>query len=92
MIIKGDDFEMEQLKGAPFFDLSVLYTVNAGKENERTEMKIVGSGLPFEACLKHLVTSRLELDESECTLTEFVEKYKEEVDKIANSLIIDDEV
>lgn len=70
------DFEMEQVQTSPFFDLSLLATINKGKSNERTEMKLDSYGLTFEDCIKRIVSYRM----SECgtyTLREYVEKYKQ---------------
>lgn len=84
MIIKEKDFEMVQLRDGPFFDLSMLVSVNAGKSNERSEMKVVGNGMTFDSCIRYIVSARLTAQESEVSLSDFISKYAEEVNKIKN--------
>ena len=88
--IKDEDFEMEQLKEAPFFDLSMLTTINAGKENERKEMKQIAMGLRFEDCIKRVVFLRLNSENITCSISEYIEKYKQVVDDIINKIEIID--
>ena len=82
MIIKDKDFEMIQVKDSTFFDLYFLTAVNAGKENERFEMKISGYGLPLESAIKAIVAHRMSEVDVEYSLTEFTQQYKDEVSKI----------
>ena len=88
--IKDYDFEMEQLKEFPFFDLSFLATINAGKENERKEMKLVASGLKFEEAIKQVVSFRLNSEDTTCSISEYIQKYKKVVDDIINKIEIID--
>lgn len=88
--IKDYDFEMEQLKEFPFFDLSFLATINAGKENERKEMKLVASGLKFEEAIKQVVSFRLNSEDTTCSISEYLKKYKEVVDEVINNIEITD--
>lgn len=82
MVIKEKDFEMAQLRDGPFFDLSMMTTVNSGKSNERTEMKVVGSGMTFDSCIRYIVSTRLTEQEVELSLSDFIIKYREEVEKL----------
>lgn len=88
--IKDYDFEMEQLKEFPFFDLSFLTTINAGKENERKEMKLVASGLKFEEAIKQVVSFRLNSEDTTYSISEYLKKYKEVVDEVINNIEITD--
>ena len=54
MVIEYGKFKMEKLEDAPFYDLSILSVINAGKENEREEFKIIGYGMPFDSCIKRV--------------------------------------
>jgi len=80
--ITSEEFEMEQVQTSPFFDLSLLATINKGKSNERTEMKIEAYGLPFEECLKRIVSYKMSSG-GEFTLSEYVAKYQEVVTEIS---------
>lgn len=82
IVIEDNDFKMEQVKFSPFFDLSLMVPVNEGKSNERYEMKLIGYGMTFESCLKRIVSYKLENYDQVCTLQEYVDLYKQEVDSI----------
>ncbi len=84
MVIEYGKFKMEKLEDAPFYNLSVLSVVNAGKENEREEFKIVGYGMPFDSCIKRIVDYEIKQIEGVYTIKEYVEKYEELVNKIGN--------
>jgi hypothetical protein len=84
MVIEYGKFKMEKLKDAPFYNLSVLSVVNAGKENEREEFKIIGYGMPFDSCIKRIVDYEINQIEGIYTIKEYVEKYEELVNKIGN--------
>ena len=86
--IKDYDFEMEQLKEFPFFDLSFLATINAGKENERKEMKLVASGLKFEEAIKQVVSFRLNSEDITLSISDYLKKYQEIVNEIIDNLEI----
>ena len=81
--IKEKDFEMFQVKDGPFFDLSVLSKVNAGKSDEREEMKIVAYGIPFESAIKYIVSYKLLQEDAVYSVSELVEKYKEIVKEVS---------
>lgn len=84
MVIEYGKFKMEKLEDAPFYNLSVLSVVNAGKENEREEFKIIGYGMPFDSCIKRIVDYEINQIEGIYTIKEYVEKYEELVNKIGN--------
>ena len=86
--IKDSDFEMEQLKEYPFFDLSFLTVINAGKENERKEMKLVASGLKFEEAIKQVVSFRLNSEDITLSISDYLKKYQEIVNEIIDNLEI----
>ena len=72
------------LKMLHFIILSVLSVINAGKENEREEFKIIGYGMPFDSCIKRIVDYEINQIEGIYTIKEYVEKYEELVNKIGN--------
>lgn len=80
IIIKDSDFEMVQHKQSTFFDLTMPVTINEGTEKERSEMKVVGYGMTFEACLKKIISQRLT---GTYTISEYITAYSEEVFKIS---------
>lgn len=82
IVIKAQDFEMEQYNNTPHFDLKILTIVNAGKANERTEMKVVDRGMPFESCLKIVISNRLLKEDKVYSAKEYIDAFKAEVDKI----------
>ena len=84
--IKGDDFEMAQNDDGPFFDLSKQVVINAGKENERKEMKVIAYGLPFESCIKAIVSFRINKEDKEVSLSEYIKIYAEAVNEIQKLL------
>ena len=84
ILIKDADFEMEQVKNLPFFDLSMLVKINEGKENERTEMKLVAYAMPFEQCIKEIISHRLCQPDKEYTIAQYIHDYEEEVNKICS--------
>jgi len=82
IVIKDFDFEMEQVKNTPFFDLKVQTVINAGKEKERTEMKLVGHGMPFETCIEHIVSYKLGTLDETFSIKEYIAKHTEIVNSI----------
>lgn len=82
IVIKDTDFEMEQTKDYPFFDLKVPAIINEGKPNERTEMKVIGHGMTFEACLKQIISTRLNVKDITYSAIEYMRAYTAEVAKI----------
>jgi len=86
--IVDTDYEMEQVKTSPFFDLKLLTVVNEGKSNERFEMKLDGYSMPFESCIDRIVTHRLYLKNISTSLNGFIEEYLKEVENLKNSQVI----
>lgn len=83
IVIEEKDFKMVQSsKAGPFFDLFLPYTVNAGKNNERTEMRLSGYGHSFEYCIDLLIKIRLAKKQEIYSLKEYMEAYMKEVDEI----------
>lgn len=84
MKIEEKDFilESENEKGN-FFDLSLLTTVNKGKSNERSEMKIVAYGIQLPVALKYIAHYRASNNLGEvATLKEYLTEYKEAVRRL----------
>ena len=83
IVIEEKDFKMVQSsKTGPFFDLYLPYVVNAGKDNERTEMKLSGYGHSFEYCIDLLVKIRIAKKQEIYTMKEYMETYMKEIDEI----------
>ena len=83
IIIEEKDFKMVQSsKTGPFFDLFLPYTVNAGKDNERTEMRLSGYGHSFEYCIDLLIKKRLINKSETYTMQEYMEAYMKEIEEI----------
>lgn len=82
--IKDQDFEMKQVKNLPFFDLIMPVVVNAGKDNERVDMKVVGYAMPFEACVKEVIANRLCKPDSTYNMASYIHDYEQEVEKICS--------
>lgn len=80
--IKDQDFEMEQIKSTPFFNLKLATIVNAGKEKERIDLKIDGYGMPFEACIKKIVSFKLSHLDITLSTQEYLDLYSKEVIKL----------
>lgn len=85
MIIEEKDFRLIPVsETSELFDLEVLYTVNKGKENERTEFRNVGYGLPLESAIKKIATYRLnnKLGDDPIGLRVYLEAYKDIVNDV----------
>ena len=84
LVIREEQFEMVQTsKSGPFFDLSVPTVINAGKDNERTELKLIGHGLPFEVCIKHITGLKMADKDGVYTVQQYIERYKEVVNEVS---------
>lgn len=83
MKIQEKTFELEQVKGTLFFNLSILTLVNEGKDTERSEMKLVGYGLPLSTCLQEIVSKEIEQTYSTLSLSEYVTIYTQGLDKLS---------
>lgn len=80
--IKDLDFEMEQLKATPFFNLKLPVIVNEGKDNERTDLKVVGQGMPFETCIQKIVSMRFANDDTTYSAVGYMNAYVEQVNEL----------
>ena len=76
MVIEGNDYKMEKLTDASFYNLSIITTVNAGTDKEREEFKIVGYGMPFDRCIKQIVDYRMAKLEGSYSPKEYIDLYE----------------
>jgi hypothetical protein len=83
ILIKDLDFEMEQIKSTPFFNLKLPTIVNEGKENERTEMKIEGYGMPFELCIQKIVSLRMSKEDEVYSAVEYMNEYVRQANELS---------
>lgn len=85
MLIEEHDFRLTPVtESSSKYDIELLYTVNKGKANERTEFRNAGYGLSLENALRKVCISRMEnkYGDGSISLKEFLKGYKEEVKKI----------
>ena len=83
IIIEEKDFKMIQSnKTGSFFNLYLPYTVNKGKDNERTEMRLSGYGYSFEYCIDLLIKKRLINKQETYTMEEYMNAYMKEIEEI----------
>lgn len=79
MIIEESDFRLIPCnESSTRFDLELLYTVNKGKDNERTEFKNAGYGFSLESALHKVISSRIEKKHEVISLKEYLKEFKEE--------------
>lgn len=90
MIIKGNGFQLEQVKKTPFFNLKMDTIVNAGKEKEREDSTIVGYGMSFLWCIKYIIHAKLNttLEDKIISPKKYIELYTAITNNIINSLKI----
>lgn len=85
MTIEEADFRLTPCSEAsPHFDLELLYVVNKGKDNERTEFRNAGYGLSLESAIRKITMSRIgnKYGEGAISLKQFLEEFKGEIEKI----------
>lgn len=85
MTIKESDFKLTPCNEASTrFDLELLYVVNKGKNNERTEFRNAGYGLSLESAIRKITMSRIgnKYGEGTISLKQFLEEFKGEIEKI----------
>ena len=83
IVIEEKDFKMVQSsKTGPFFDLFLPYTVNEGKDNERTEMRLSGYGHSFEYCIDLLIKIRIAKKKETYSINEYMQTYIKEINEI----------
>lgn len=85
MTIEEADFRLTPCSEASSqFDLELLYVVNKGKNNERTEFRNAGYGLSLESAIRKITMSRIgnKYGEGTISLKQFLEEFKGEIEKI----------
>lgn len=85
MTIEEADFRLTPCSEASSqFDLELLYVVNKGKDNERTEFRNAGYGLSLESAIRKITMSRIgnKYGEGTISLKQFLEEFKGEIEKI----------
>lgn len=85
MTIEEADFKLTPCSEASsHFDLELLYVVNKGKDNERTEFRNAGYGLSLESAIRKITMSRIgnKYGEGTISLKQFLEEFKGEIEKI----------
>lgn len=85
MVIEESDFKMTKATG-PFWDLELLYTVKPKGKPERQEFKDAGYGMTLEHCIQKVIYHRMEQKQESYSLTEFIQSYRNEVDRINEML------
>lgn len=85
MVIEESDFKMTKTTG-PFWDLELLYTVKPKGKPERQEFKDSGYGMTLEHCIQKVIHHRMEQKQESYSLKEFIQGYKEELDKLKKLL------
>lgn len=85
MTIEEADFRLTPCSEASSqFDLELLYVVNKGKDNERTEFRNAGYGLSLESAIRKITMSRIgnKYGKGTISLKQFLEEFKGEIEKI----------
>lgn len=85
MTIEEADFRLTPCtEASSHFDLELLYVVNKGKSNERTEFRNAGYGLSLDSAIRKITMSRIgnKYREGSISLKEFLKEFKEEIEKI----------
>lgn len=83
MVIEEQDFKLTPCSEASLrFDLELLYVINKGKSNERSEFKNAGYGLSLESAIRKVAMNRIGKKHGTISLAEFLKEFKEEVAKI----------
>lgn len=86
MVIEESDFKMTSSTedDGRFFDLELLKESKARDGTKKSEFKVVGYGLPFESCLKMIISYRVSKKQESFSLKEYVNTYTEEINKLKN--------
>lgn len=83
MTIEEKDFRIISIDdSSPCFDLELLYTVNKGKEKERTEFRNAAYGISLESALKRIIQYRLNNKHDVLDLKTYLKEYKLELASI----------
>ena len=91
MISEESDFRLTESSG-PFWDLELLYTVKPKGKPERQEFKDAGYGMTLEHCIKRIIIHRLEQKKEVYSLKEFLEDYRQEVNRLEKLLSTKEEI
>jgi hypothetical protein len=85
MVIEESDFKITSIDdSSKLFDLELLYVVNKGKQNERTEFRNVAYGISLERALEKIIMNRLNRKLNVTDLKTFLKEYKSEVSVLKN--------
>lgn len=82
VLIKEEDFELEEEEGR--WNLSLLKHI--GGANPRDEMKFVGYGYSMITALRLVAKNRLARKQEVYSLSEFMQAYTNEVDKLITAV------
>lgn len=83
MVIEEKDFKIIPIDNSSLsFDLELLYTVNKGKEKERTEFRNCGYGLSLENALKKVIMYRISNKHEVLDLKTFLKEFKLEANSV----------
>lgn len=85
MVIEEEDFRLIPCnESSMLFDIELLYTVNKGKSNERTEFRNAGYGISLENAIRKVIMNRIGNKHVEGTISleQFLKEFKEEISKI----------
>lgn len=64
------------------YDLKLPVIINAGKSNERKEMKVYYNTVTFDTAIKTIISKKLSDKKQTVSLEEFVKLYSEEVNTV----------
>ena len=85
MQIIGDYYKLTPInEHSPKYDLELLHKI--GGKNPREEFKIVAYGISLENAIERIILYAINQKLEEVSLKEFLEAYKEEVNKIRREL------
>jgi hypothetical protein len=85
MQIIGDYYKLTPInEHSPKYDLELLHKI--GGKNPREEFKIVAYGISLESAIERIILYAINQKLEEVSLKEFLEAYKEEVNKIRREL------
>jgi hypothetical protein len=81
MTIEEKDFKLTAISDSDLlFDVELLYTIKG--KTERTEFKVAAYGVSLEHALKKIAQYRVSKKLETTTLKEYIETFKEEVNKL----------
>lgn len=82
--IEGPDYRIIPVKDdLVFFDVEVIYIVNKGKENERSEYRNIAYGVPLDAAIRRIAGYRISNKiEGITDLKTYLKEYRETISEI----------